>query len=76
MTPDPRVHGGARGQKLGHYFSVTETTYADSWSDMAQLVGHEMKVSMTYISWSSDCALYLEDFFMYEHHYLGDNETV
>ena len=24
-----------------------------------------------YISWSSDCALYLEDYFMYEHHYLG-----
>ena len=34
--------GGARGQNLGHlykvffYSSVMETTYADSWSDMAQ----------------------------------------
>ena len=34
--------GGARGQNLGHllkvffYFSVMETTFADSWSDMAQ----------------------------------------
>ena len=43
MTPDPgsMPQGGARGQSLGHlkkgffYFSVMETTYADSWSDMA-----------------------------------------
>ena len=34
--------GGARGQNLGHlkkvffYFSVMETTCADSWSDMTQ----------------------------------------
>ena len=33
---------GARGQNLGHllkvffYFSVIESTYADSWWDMAQ----------------------------------------
>ena len=45
-------------------FSVMTTTYADSWSDMAKpcdrdLVGHEVKVSMTYISRSSDFALYL-----------------
>ena len=26
---------------------------------------------MTYISWSSDFALYLEDYFMYEDHTLG-----
>ena len=26
---------------------------------------------MTYISWSSDFALYFEDYLMYEHHYLG-----
>ena len=26
---------------------------------------------MTYIPWSSDFALYLEDFLMYEHYYLG-----
>ena len=29
------------------------------------------EVTVTYISWSSDSALYLEDYFMYEHHYLG-----
>ena len=28
--------GEARGQKVFFYFSVMETTYADSWSDMAQ----------------------------------------
>ena len=27
-----------------------------------------MKVSITYISWVSDFALYLEDYLMYEHH--------
>ena len=32
------------------------------------LVGHEVKVSMIYISWSIDFALYLEDYLMYEHH--------
>ena len=32
------------------------------------LVGHEVKVIMTYISQSSDLALYLEDYFMYVHH--------
>ena len=26
---------------------------------------------MTYISWSSDFALYFEDYLMYEHHTLG-----
>ena len=40
-----------------------ETTYADSWSDMAQPcdvdVGHEVKVGMTCISRSSDFVLYL-----------------
>ena len=34
-------------------------------------VGHEVKVSMTYISWFSEFALYLEDYLMYEHHSLG-----
>ena len=53
-----------------------ETTYADSWSDMAQscdidLWVMEVKVSMTYISQSSDIALYLEDCFMYVHYTLG-----
>ena len=28
-------------------------------------------VTVTYISRSNECALYLEDYFMYEHHYLG-----
>ena len=53
-----------------------ESTYSDSWSDMAQpcdmgLVGHEVKVSMTYISRSSDFVLYLEDYLMYVHHTSG-----
>ena len=42
LTPGSMSQGGARGKKLGHlkkvffYFSVMETTYADSWSDMTQ----------------------------------------
>ena len=35
------------------------------------LVGHEVKVSMTYISRSSDFVLYLEDDLIYIHHTLG-----
>ena len=62
MTPDLRVlasEWGWMSKSRGHfYFSVMETTYADSWSDMAQpCVGHEVKVTMTYISWSSDFCL-------------------
>ena len=34
-------------------------------------MGHEAKVTMTYISRSSDFALYLEDFLDYEHHSSG-----
>ena len=42
-----------------------ETTYADSWLDMAYgRVGHEVKVSMTCIARSSDFALYLEEYLM------------
>ena len=38
-----------------YFFPVMEKTYADSWSDMwHELVGHEVKVSMTYILRSSD----------------------
>ena len=50
-----------------------EQTYAYSWSDMAQPcdMDHEVKVSMTYISQSSDFVLYLEDYLMYVHHTLG-----
>ena len=40
LTQGSMPRGGARGQNLGHlvffYFSVIETTYADSWLDMAQ----------------------------------------
>ena len=42
LTPGSMPQGGARGQNLGHlkkvffYFSVMETTCADSWSDMTQ----------------------------------------
>ena len=40
-------------------------------------MGHEVKVSMTHISLSSDFALYmyLEDYLMYEHHTLGYDLT-
>ena len=31
---------------------------------------------MTYILWSSDFSLYLEDNLMYEHHFFGDYESV
>ena len=34
-------------------------------------MGQEAKVTMTCISRSSDFALYLEDYLMYEHHTLG-----
>ena len=34
-------------------------------------LGHEVKVSMTYISQSSDFVLYFEDYLIYEHHTLG-----
>ena len=34
-------------------------------------MGHEVKVNMTYISRSSDFALYLEDYLMYVHHTSG-----
>ena len=42
LTPGSLPQGGARGQNLGHlkkvffYFSVMETIFADSWSDMAR----------------------------------------
>ena len=59
-----------------------KTTDADSWSDIGQLcdigidiAGHEVKVTRTYISWSSEFASYLEDYLedylMYENHTLG-----
>ena len=35
------------------------------------LVGHEVKISMTYISQSSDLVLHLEDYLMYKHHSSG-----
>ena len=38
------------------------------------LVGHEVNVSMSYISQSSDFALYLVDYLMYVHHTLGMNQ--
>ena len=43
--------------------SSVERTDLDFKISVALLVGHEVKVSVTYISWSSDCALYLEDLF-------------
>ena len=42
LTPGFMSQGGARGKNLGHlykvffYFSVIETTYESSWSNMAQ----------------------------------------
>ena len=52
-----------------------KTTLADSWLDFGQpcdidLMGHEMMVTMTYISRSGDFALHLADYLMYEHHTL------
>ena len=34
-------------------------------------MGHEAKVTMTYILRSSDFALYLEDYLIYDHHTFG-----
>ena len=43
-----------------------------TWLSLVKLTcSHEVKVSMTYISQFSDFALYLENYLMYEHHYLG-----
>ena len=43
-----------------------------TWCSLVTLtVGHEVKVSMTYISQCSDFDLYIEDCFMYVHHTLG-----
>ena len=58
--------------KLKNFFKKSILTLtgkhdAVSWSDMAQLcvrlVDHEVKVSITYISQSSDFVLYLEIYF-------------
>ena len=42
---------------------------------MTLIMGHEAKITMTYISrssdFASDFALYLEDYLMYEHRSLG-----
>ena len=43
-----------------------------TWLNLVTLTwGHEVKVSMTFISRSSDFALYLEDYLMYVHYILG-----
>ena len=76
LTVGSMPQGGARGQNLGHllevffYFSVIKTTYENSWSNLAQPCNIDLRV-MTYISWSSDLVLYLEDYLMYEHHSAG-----
>ena len=42
-----------------------------SWLNLVTWTcGHEVKLSMIYISWSSDCFLYLEDYLMYVRHTL------
>ena len=54
-----------------------ETTYADSWSDMAQPYDTDSWVMkwrsacMTYISRTSGFVFYLDDYLMYVHHTLG-----
>ena len=73
--------GGARGQKLGHllkvffYFSVMETTYADSWSDMAQPCDMDLWVMKWRSAWpifhGPVILSYLQDYLMYIHHTLG-----
>ena len=40
----------------------------DTTFDLKINVGH---CDLYFISWSSDFALYLEDYLTYEHHYLG-----
>ena len=57
LTPGSMPRGGAIGQNLGHllkvffYFSVMETTYADSWSDMAQPCDMDLWVMKLKSSW-------------------------
>ena len=49
------------------------------WTSLFRIVNqydpmHDLKINVGHCDlypWSSDCALYLEDYFMYEHHYLG-----
>ena len=45
-------------------------SYFEIWISMTRgLTSKYMKVIVTYILWSSDFALYLEDYLMYENHY-------
>ena len=71
----PRVHasGGARGQYLGHpKFCLMSWRLVDGWivyfrywfSVTQTLTWIYVYRSVTYISWSSDFALYLEDYLM------------
>ena len=56
---------------IGHYdlYFMVQWLWLMLWRH--GLVGHEVKVSLTYISRSSDFVLYLEDYLMYIHHTLG-----
>ena len=70
------TQSGARGQNLGHLFKSvflrqTVGRTLVSLLTLHWLMGHEAKVTMTYISRSSDFALDLENYLMYEHHTLG-----
>ena len=57
LTPGSMPQGEARGQNLGHlwkvffYFSVMETTYADSWSDMTQSYNIDLWVMKWRSAW-------------------------
>ena len=65
--------GGARGQYLGHHrFCLTSWSLVDRWilclrcwfSVTQTLTWIYVYRSVTYISWSSDFALYLEDYLL------------
>ena len=82
LTPGSMPQGEARGKNLGHLkkvffcFSVLETTYADSWSDMTQPCDMDLRVMKWRSAWpvflrSSEFTLHFEDYLMYEYHTLG-----
>ena len=60
------------------WFCVTSWGLFDVWTSYFWDYGSVWHIwpqnkcrSLTYISWSSDFALYLEDYLMFQHHYLG-----
>ena len=65
--------GGAGGKKLGHLKKVFYCVFFTPSKDIMSVISRrllllEVKVNVTYISWLSDFALYLEDYLMAECH--------